>query len=118
MIASPVFHRWHQSRDLAAIDKSSAGPFPEWDILFVSSSIMPHGRAPKNFRNHEPMPKGYLRQLLDAFAARRWRRRLVRHDGGNPVRCGPLQASRSGSDGPDLQPRSVPCLPDVITVFS
>jgi|GEM_PF-132670 len=70
VIASPVFHRWHHSRDPAAIDKNFAGLFPVWDILF-GTYYMPRDRVPGNFGIHEPMPEGYFAQLVHPFAA--WR---------------------------------------------
>jgi len=75
VIASPIFHRWHHSREPAAIDKNFAGFFPVWDILF-GTYYMPRHRRPVNVGIHEPMPSGYLRQFLHPFAAAfRWRGR-------------------------------------------
>ena len=71
VIATPVFHRWHHSRDRAAWDKNFAGLFPFWDLLF-GTYYMPRGRWPENFGIHEPMPTGYLGQLWAPFA---WLRR-------------------------------------------
>lgn len=34
VLASPVFHRWHHSREREAWDKNFAGLLPLWDILF------------------------------------------------------------------------------------
>jgi sterol desaturase/sphingolipid hydroxylase (fatty acid hydroxylase superfamily) len=34
VIATPVFHRWHHSKDREAWDKNFAGLFPMWDLLF------------------------------------------------------------------------------------
>jgi sterol desaturase/sphingolipid hydroxylase (fatty acid hydroxylase superfamily) len=68
VIASPVFHRWHHSRDRQAIDKNFAGLLPVWDVLF-GTYYMPRGRRPENFGIHEPMPAGFLRQLVHPFAA-------------------------------------------------
>ena len=67
VIASPVFHCWHHSRDPAAIYKNFAGLFPVWDIL-SGTSFMPRDRVPENFGIHEPMPMGYLRQLMHPVA--------------------------------------------------
>lgn len=68
VIASPVFHRWHHSRDPSAVDTNFAGLFPVWDILF-GTYYMPRDRVPENFGIHEPMPTGYLRQLVHPFVA-------------------------------------------------
>lgn len=67
IIATPVFHRWHHSRDRAAWDKNFAGLFPIWDILF-RTYYMPKGRFPENFGICEPMPQGYVGQLWEPFA--------------------------------------------------
>ena len=72
VIATPVFHRWHHSRDRAAWDKNFAGLLPLWDILF-GTYYMPRGRWPENFGIHEPMPKGWPGQFWEPFA-RMWRR--------------------------------------------
>jgi sterol desaturase/sphingolipid hydroxylase (fatty acid hydroxylase superfamily) len=71
VIATPVFHRWHHSRDREAWDKNFAGLLPLWDIIF-GTYYMPRGRWPENFGIHEPMPAGYLGQLWAPFA---WLRR-------------------------------------------
>ena len=70
VVASPVFHRWHHSREREAWDKNFAGLLPMWDILF-GTYYMPRGRFPENFGIHEPMPRGYLGQLWHPIAA--WR---------------------------------------------
>jgi len=67
VIATPVFHRWHHSRDREAWDKNFAGLLPLWDILFATY-YMPRGRYPENFGICEPMPKDYLGQLWEPFA--------------------------------------------------
>jgi sterol desaturase/sphingolipid hydroxylase (fatty acid hydroxylase superfamily) len=70
VVASPVFHRWHHSREREAWDKNFAGLLPMWDLLF-GTYYMPRGRFPENFGIHEPMPRGYLGQLWHPIAA--WR---------------------------------------------
>ena len=71
VIATPVFHRWHHSKDREAWDKNFAGLFPFWDMLF-GTFYMPKGRYPENFGICEPMPKGWLGQMWEPFA---WIRR-------------------------------------------
>jgi sterol desaturase/sphingolipid hydroxylase (fatty acid hydroxylase superfamily) len=73
VIATPVFHRWHHSREREAWDKNFAGLLPIWDILF-GTFFMPSGRYPVNFGICEPMPGGFLAQLREPFV------RLRRHD--------------------------------------
>ena len=67
VIATPVFHRWHHSKDREAWDKNFAGLFPFWDILF-GTYYMPKGRYPENFGICEPMPNGILGQMWEPFA--------------------------------------------------
>ncbi len=76
VIASPVFHRWHHSKDREAWDKNFAGLLPVWDILF-GTYYMPPGRYPENFGICEPMPESYLGQLWEPFAWLRRRGRKV-----------------------------------------
>lgn len=76
VIATPVFHRWHHSREREAWDKNFAGLLPLWDILF-GTFYMPRGRYPENFGICEPMPKGFLGQLWEPFAWLRRRGRKV-----------------------------------------
>jgi len=68
VIATPVFHRWHHSKDREAWDKNFAGLFPMWDILF-GTYFMPKGRYPENFGIHDEMPSSFLGQMWRPFAA-------------------------------------------------
>ena len=76
VISTPVFHRWHHSRDREAWDKNFAGLLPIWDILF-GTYYMPKGKYPENFGICEPMPKGIVGQLWEPFAWLRRRGRKV-----------------------------------------
>lgn len=67
VIATPVFHRWHHSREREAWDKNFAGLLPVWDMLF-GTFHMPRDRYPENFGICEPMPTGILGQLWEPFA--------------------------------------------------
>jgi sterol desaturase/sphingolipid hydroxylase (fatty acid hydroxylase superfamily) len=67
VIATPVFHRWHHSKDAAAMDKNFAGLLPLWDILF-GTLYMPRDRKPENFGIHGPMPGHLPGQLVKPFA--------------------------------------------------
>jgi sterol desaturase/sphingolipid hydroxylase (fatty acid hydroxylase superfamily) len=67
-LASPVFHRWHHSREREAWDKNFAGLLPLWDIIF-GTYYLPKGRFPENFGICEPMPENYFAQLWEPFAA-------------------------------------------------
>jgi len=66
-IATPVFHRWHHSREREAWDKNFAGLLPLWDILF-GTFYMPRGKYPENFGICEPMPSGFFGQMWAPFA--------------------------------------------------
>lgn len=72
VVATPVFHRWHHSKDPQAIDKNFAGLLPLWDILF-GTYYMPKDRLPQDFGVHEPVPGNFLAQLMHPFAG--WFRR-------------------------------------------
>jgi sterol desaturase/sphingolipid hydroxylase (fatty acid hydroxylase superfamily) len=76
VIATPVFHRWHHSREREAWDKNFAGLFPFWDLLF-GTYYMPRDRWPENFGINEPMPAGFLGQMWEPFAWLRRRGRKV-----------------------------------------
>lgn len=67
VIATPVFHRWHHSREREAWDTNFSGLLPIWDILF-GTFYMPWDRFPENFGICEPMPAGFLGQLWEPFA--------------------------------------------------
>jgi sterol desaturase/sphingolipid hydroxylase (fatty acid hydroxylase superfamily) len=70
VIATPVFHRWHHSKDEEAWDKNFAGLLPVWDRIF-GTYYMPRGRYPENFGVHDPIPRSVLGQLWVPFV---WRR--------------------------------------------
>jgi sterol desaturase/sphingolipid hydroxylase (fatty acid hydroxylase superfamily) len=80
VIASPVFHRWHHSREREAWDKNFAGLLPLWDIL-LGTYYMPKGRFPENFGICEPMPENYFAQLWEPFASLLRRQRKVDPEG-------------------------------------
>jgi len=66
VIASPAFHRWHHSKDPAAIDRNFAGLFAFWDVLF-GTFYLPKDRVPRNFGIADPMPAGFVGQLVQPF---------------------------------------------------
>jgi len=69
VIATPVFHRWHHSKDPSAVDKNFAGLLPLWDILF-GTYYMPKDRMPQDFGVPEKVPAGFFGQLWHPFAGR------------------------------------------------
>lgn len=62
IIATPVFHRWHHSRQLEALDKNFAGLFPVWDLLF-GTFYMPRGQVPEDFGVLGSFPQDLRSQL-------------------------------------------------------
>jgi sterol desaturase/sphingolipid hydroxylase (fatty acid hydroxylase superfamily) len=62
VIATPVFHRWHHSRQKEAMDKNFAGLFPVWDILF-GTYYMPKGKMPVDFGVAGGFPQDMPNQL-------------------------------------------------------
>ena len=77
VIASPVFHRWHHSKDQEAWDKNFAGLLPIWDRLF-GTYYMPEGRWPENFGIHDPMPSNVVGQMWVPFTWSRWKLRQAK----------------------------------------
>jgi sterol desaturase/sphingolipid hydroxylase (fatty acid hydroxylase superfamily) len=69
-IASPVFHRWHHSRQREAWDKNFAGLLPLWDRIF-GTYYMPAGRVPEDFGIMEETPRDLLGQLVRPFGGLR-----------------------------------------------
>lgn len=70
VIASPVFHRWHHSKDVAARDKNFAGLFPVLDIVF-GTFYMPAGMTPASFGVHDDsVPDSFLGQMAHPFRGR------------------------------------------------
>lgn len=67
VLASPVFHRWHHSRDPRAVDKNFADLFPLWDLLF-GTLYLPADRWPEDFGiAGDPVPEELLGQLAYPF---------------------------------------------------
>ncbi len=69
VVASPVFHRWHHSKEADAINKNFAGLLPVWDLIF-GTYYMPKGRIPEDFGIHEPMPESLWGQMIQPFKPR------------------------------------------------
>jgi sterol desaturase/sphingolipid hydroxylase (fatty acid hydroxylase superfamily) len=62
VVATPVFHRWHHSKDAAAVDTNFAGLLPLWDWLF-GTLYLPAGRWPEDFGARDAVPDGLIAQL-------------------------------------------------------
>jgi sterol desaturase/sphingolipid hydroxylase (fatty acid hydroxylase superfamily) len=65
---SPAFHRWHHTKADEGLDRNFAGAFPFWDILF-GTYYMPR-RQPTVFGIDDPMPDGFLGQMIEPFRRR------------------------------------------------
>lgn len=67
VLASPVFHRWHHTKEDEAIDMNFAGLLPLWDLLF-GTFYMPVGKTPTEFGVHDnSVPEKFLGQLVYPF---------------------------------------------------
>jgi len=66
VFASPVFHRWHHTKEAEAQGKNFAGMFPLFDVLFGTFYI-PRGKLPSDFGVSEPVPQGLVGQLAYPF---------------------------------------------------
>lgn len=100
LTATPVFHRWHHSRDRGAWDKNFAGLLPLWDILF-GTYYMPKDRWPENFGIRDRWPKAISARCGSpsrawAEAARRWTRleRVLKGSGEMRMRGGSIHPKR------------------------
>jgi sterol desaturase/sphingolipid hydroxylase (fatty acid hydroxylase superfamily) len=71
VFASPAFHRWHHTKVEEGQDKNFAGAFPLWDILF-GTYYMPR-RQPVVFGIDDPMPAGFVGQMIQPFRGKRAR---------------------------------------------
>ncbi len=67
VLATPIFHRWHHTKEDEAIDTNFAGLLPVWDILF-GTFYMPAGKIPTEFGVHDDsVPENFLGQLAYPF---------------------------------------------------
>ncbi len=69
-VASPTFHRWHHTSEVWGRDKNFAGLFPIWDLL-CGTFYMPIGEKPHSFGVADPVPSGFLGQMIFPFRRRR-----------------------------------------------
>lgn len=66
VIASPAFHRWHHTKADEGLDKNFSGGLPLWDLLF-GTFYMPPGRQPATFGIDDPVPRGFIGQMIAPF---------------------------------------------------
>jgi sterol desaturase/sphingolipid hydroxylase (fatty acid hydroxylase superfamily) len=69
VLASPVFHRWHHTKENEALNKNFAGLLPIWDIIF-GTFYMPIGKLPTDFGTTDSIPPGIAAQLIHPFRAK------------------------------------------------
>src|SRR5207248_878187 len=62
VIASPVYHRWHHTKDPAAYNSNFAPTFPLWDLMF-GTCYLPKGALPRDY-GVEGAPEHFLSQLV------------------------------------------------------
>jgi sterol desaturase/sphingolipid hydroxylase (fatty acid hydroxylase superfamily) len=67
LIGAPELHHWHHSREREAGNYANISPL--MDLLFGTYRCPPH--EPEAFGLSQPMPKGYLGQLLHPFRPNR-----------------------------------------------
>jgi len=72
VLATPQFHHWHHGAEPEAIDKNFAVHLPVLDYLF-GTFFLPKNRWPLSYglAEDQPLPAGYLRQLLHPFVPER-----------------------------------------------
>lgn len=66
VLATPEFHHWHHSADPEARDKNFSGQSPLVDLLF-GTLYMPKDKRPDAYGVDDPVPAGYLRQMMYPF---------------------------------------------------
>ncbi|MEW5861197.1 MAG: sterol desaturase family protein [Cyanobacteriota bacterium] len=70
VIATPEFHHWHHTADRKLYDKNFAAQLPILDLVF-GTLYMPAGKMPEKYGISDPVPSGYLGQILYPFFKRK-----------------------------------------------
>ena len=86
LIASPNFHHWHHSKEVAARDKNFAGQLSLLDVLF-GTAHMPHGQVPSQYGIDDPLPSTYVTQLLHPFKGAGRPTQAAREEVNTITRC-------------------------------
>ncbi|MEI9932972.1 MAG: sterol desaturase family protein [Rhizomicrobium sp.] len=66
VFGSPEFHHWHHSNERDARDHNFASIISFWDVLF-GTVFLPRNRVPQVYGISDPMPSGYVDQLIHPF---------------------------------------------------
>jgi len=69
VIASPEYHHWHHANQRDAYDKNYAAQLSIIDRLF-NTLYLPAGKTPEKYGIDEPVPRGYLSQLISPAAGK------------------------------------------------
>lgn len=69
LVSTPEFHHWHHAAEQQAINKNYAGQLPFVDLVF-GTLYMPKNRMPEKYGVSEPVPSGYLKQMIYPFRSR------------------------------------------------
>ncbi len=70
VLASPVFHQWHHTTGAEGRDRNFAGFLPVWDWMF-GTLYLPDDRMPREFGIEDPVPDGFLGQMIYPIAVPR-----------------------------------------------
>ena len=63
VVASPEYHHWHHANQREAYDSNYAAQLSILDKLF-RTLYLPQGKTPEKYGIDEPVPRGYLAQLM------------------------------------------------------
>ena len=96
LIASPDFHHWHHSKEVAARDKNFAGQFSLLDVLF-GTAYMPHGQVPSQYGIDDPLPSTYVAQLCHPFKGTGQRIQAAREELNSISRCTIVQPKKDNT---------------------
>ena len=66
VVASPESHHWHHANEREAYNKNYAAQLSIIDKLF-HTLYLPEGKTPEKYGIDEPVPRGYLSQLILPF---------------------------------------------------
>jgi len=91
LIATPAFHHWHHTNDGPAyVNKNYAALLPLVDRLF-GTLYLPKDKQPEHYGIDEPLPSGFLGQLVRPFLISPGRTQPAAAD---PTPVGPLSPDR------------------------